>query len=311
MRATIGLCWSINRETIQLQQIHSYMAELYRLSQRSNINVYNYHENCRREVEDRRIILFDDHRTILDVLYFALQEGHFNGDVPSIISFDYHDDSVGLSSEVRQRANSLRNSCSVKRNDEKIWQFVEFSLGGMDDDWVRAGMELGLIKHYIGFGHHCSANNIDQGFEQYRSLDEVMHHLYSNGHLDGELGNRGVIGDESYGWQQKRNDLLDDIQYHHRHFDEGDIKPFVLDIDLDCFSTDCFDHTIAWPEAIFIERYQNPKVSSFIHYLINRASLITICRETGCCGGVGEANRILELLDYFWFDGALKTQRIV
>ena len=288
------------------------MAELYWLSNRSNINVYNYPEQYRYEDDDRRIILYDDHRTLLDVLYFATQEGLFNGVVPNVISFDHHDDSVKLSTRMKQRAKAVRKSCFPKRNEEKIWQFVEFELGVMDDDWVRAGMELGLINHYVGFGHAADVWNIDSGYEHYKTLDKVVHHLYSNGHLDGVLGSRGVIGDASYEWAQKRNDLLDDIQYHHGHFDNGEIYPFVFDVDLDCFSTDCEDHTIAWPEAIFEERYQeNYKVSSFVHQLMSRASFITICREPGCCGGIGEANRILEILDYYWFDGALGTRRIV
>ena len=68
---------------------------------------------------------------------------------------------------------------------------------------------------------------------------------------------------------------------------------------------------MAWPESIFVERYQeNLKVCTFVHQLLNRASLITVCRETGCCGGIGEANRILEMLDCYWFEGALGTRRI-
>lgn len=289
------------------------MADLFSLSNRSNINVYNYPDVYRREVDDdRRIIIYDDHRSIIDVLYYAEQEGHFNEGIPSVISFDQHDNSLPLSSKNKQRIKSIRKSCFTKRNDEKVWQFVEFELRGLDDDWVRAGMELGLIKHYIGFGHHpIHASNIEEGYEHYKTLDKEVHHLYSNGHLDNVLGDRGVIGDDSYRFIQKHNDLLDDLQYHYGHFDRDAVYPFILDIDLDCFSTECSDNTIAWPEAIFRERYQdNCKVSSFIRTLIARSSLITISREPGCCGGIGESNRILELLDYYWFDGVLGTQRI-
>lgn len=290
------------------------MAELYKLSSRSNINVYNYPECYRREGDDRRIILYDDHRTILNVLYYAIQEGHFNNAIPNIVSFDYHDDSVKLSTIKKQRARSIRKRCEKKRNDELIWRFVEFELSGLDDDWVRAGMELGLINHYIGFGHNChftEAGNIENGYEQYKTLDKAEHHLYSNGQLDSVLGNRGVIGDNCYKWQKKHIDIQNDLQYHQGHFDRGEILPFVIDVDLDCFSTECEDHTMAWPKSIFVERYQeNLKVSTFVHHLLNRASMITICRETGCCGGIGEANRILEMLDCYWLDGALGTRRI-
>lgn len=289
------------------------MANLFRLSYRTNINVYSYPEYCLLDNDDRRIIVYDDHRTILDVLYFALQEGHFGEEIPTVISFDRHDDSLVLSKEKRKRIKAIRKSCTLKRNDERMWRFVEFELRGLDDDWVRAGMELGLIKHYIGFGHNpIDAGNIDQGFECYKTFDKMIHHLYSNGHLNYELDPRGVIGDESYGWTHKRNSLLNDLQFHFGHFDSGVIAPFLLDIDLDCFATDCEDHMMAWPESIFSERYEeNYKANTFIRSLISRSSLITICREPGCCGGIGEANRILEMLDRYWLDGALKTQRIV
>jgi len=299
---------------VKNDKISETMAKLYNLSHRSNINVYNYPECYGREEDDRRIILYDDHRTILDVLYYAIQEGYFDGQTPNVVSFDYHDDSVKLSSKVKQRANTIRKRCAAKRQDKLIWQFVEFELSSLDDDWVRAGMELGLIKNYIGFGHHCiftDAGNIDNGFEHYTTLDKEVHRLYSNGHLDFVLGDRGVIGDDCYEWQQKHNDIKDDLQYHSGHFDRGEIRPFILDIDLDCFSTECEEHTMAWPEAIFVERYvENVKVSSFMHYLLDRASFITICREPGYCGGVGEANRILEILDCYWLGGTLKTRRI-
>ena len=289
------------------------MGQLYKLSSRSNINVYNYPEFYRQENDDRRIVVYDDHRTILDVLYFAIQEGHFGGDITNIISFDRHDDSVDLLPKKKQKAKAVRKSCMARRNEEKMWQFIEFELSGLDDDWVRAGMELGLIKHYIGFGHKSiDAGNIDQGYENYRTHDKSIHHLYSNGHLSFEMGSRGVIGDESYSWQHKRSCLLDDLQFHSWRFDSERIVPFVFDIDLDCFATDCEDYLIAWPESIFAERYEkNLRVRSFIRNLITRSSLITICREPGCCGGIGEANRILELLDYYWFDGALKTRSFV
>lgn len=289
------------------------MPDLYRLSNRSNINVYNYPDYCRQVNDDRRIIVYDDHRTILDVLYYAMDVGHFGEQVPTVISFDRHDDSVVLSREKKQRAKAVRRICLSQSNYERMWRFVEFELSVLDDDWVRAGMELGLIKHYIGFGHNSiDAGNIEQGFECYKSLDKIIHHLYSNGHLNYEMGFRGVIGDERYGWSQRRNSLLDDLQFHFGDFDVDEIAPFVLDIDLDCFAIDCEDHLMAWPESIFAERYvENYKANSFIRSLISRSSLITICREPGCCGGIGEANRILEMLDYYWFNGVLKTRRIV
>lgn len=101
------------------------------------------------------------------------------------------------------------------------------------------------------------------------------------------------------------------MQYHNRRFDEGDIKPFVLDFDLDCFTTECREKTYAWPEKIFIDEYfESSNARYFMESLLNRTSFITICREPECCGGIGEANKILNYLDRYFFDGALRTEPI-
>lgn len=289
------------------------MAELYHLSSCSNILVFQYPDSLRRDNDDRRIIVYDDHRTILNVLYVAMQERLFADAMPNIVSFDRHDDAVLLSPKQKQQAKSVRKSCFPQRNDKRMWQFTEFGLSGLDDDWVRAGMELGLINNYIGFGHkQRDANNINSGYEYYKTLDRIEHRLYSNGHLDWELGSRGVFGDNHYHTPAKQDDILNDMQFHNGRFDDSPISPFVFDIDLDCFTEEFEDHRMAWPEDIFVERYQaNPEVGGFVRDLLARSSLITICREPDCCGGLGESNRMLELLDYYWFDGILKTQRIV
>lgn len=288
------------------------MVEIYKLSSYSNINIYQYPEDLRRENDDRRIVVYDDHRAILNVLYFAMQEGLFGDETPNVISFDRHDDAVPLSSSLKQKARRVKQNCFAQRNEKKMLQFVEFELRSLDDDWVRAGMELGLIKHYIGIGHKPEDTiNIDEGYETYRTLDRQEHRLYSNGHLDYEFGSCGVIGNINYGWQQKRDDLLSDIPCTNSQFNNAPVAPYVFDVDLDCFAAEYDDHLMAWPEEIFFKHYRaNIEVSSYVHKLIAQSSLITICREPGCCGGIGEANRILELLDYYWFEGALKTRRI-
>ena len=55
--------------------------------------------------------------------------------------------------------------------------------------------------------------------------------------------------------------------------------PFVLDFDLDCFTTECDDKTYAWPEDIFKKKYfDNENVRYFMRRLIERSTIITICR---------------------------------
>lgn len=45
----------------------------------------------------------------------------------------------------------------------------------------------------------------------------------------------------------------------------------------------------------------------FIKDLINRCGVITISREHGSCGGIGESYKILKYLDKYLFEGCIGT----
>lgn len=84
-----------------------------------------------------------------------------------------------------------------------------------------------------------------------------------------------------------------------------------MDFDLDCFTSECRETTIAWAEKIFKEEYSdNFKTADFMQQLISRCQFITICKESKCCGGLGESNKILSYLDRYIFDGSLGTEAI-
>lgn len=53
------------------------------------------------------------------------------------------------------------------------------------------------------------------------------------------------------------------------------------------------------------------KVHTVMNRLITEATLITICREPSCCGGIGESNKILSYLDKYFFNEGLQTQPII
>ncbi len=119
-------------------------------------------------------------------------------------------------------------------------------------------------------------------------------------HLNWEIGNRGLLGDDFN---------LDDDSIYWNLFNynakEPITHPYILDFDPDCFATECVDgeHIMAWPGTIFYEKYVgNYKVKGLMDALINNTSLITICREPECCGGIGEAHKILSYLDDYFFN---------
>lgn len=93
--------------------------------------------------------------------------------------------------------------------------------------------------------------------------------------------------------------------------DSEEETPYVLDFDLDCFTGEIEDTILAWPEAIFYKRYcSKDSIWGFLQKTMQKAAFITICREPKCCGGLGEANKILSYLDKYFFDGQLHTMSI-
>jgi hypothetical protein len=70
-------------------------------------------------------------------------------------------------------------------------------------------------------------------------------------------------------------------------------SPILLDIDLDCFAYAYRDRVMAWDESVFESEF-GPSLPAFQSF-IERAGLITVSREAGCCGGEENADRIWQL----------------
>lgn len=85
--------------------------------------------------------------------------------------------------------------------------------------------------------------------------------------MDWELGFHGIIGDSMHIEQEKRQSILYDLQYHNNQFDHDSVKPFVFDVDLDCFTDEFDDITMAWPEKFFFEHYGKKNRSEFFRPL--------------------------------------------
>ena len=271
------------------------ITSIYGLSNHTNIEVYSFH--------DKYIILY--------VLFETKKLGLFST-TPNIIFFDKHDDACNP----QINAKDLFEKWGIERIEDvssrDFWSFVEFGLSGLDDDWLLAGMELGLINHAVVIGQTENSNMRDLN-NLFESSDGEVHELFDIYHLNYSLGSRGCLGDnvikEPY-YENVRNIFEYNQPPYGRYdkFSKEVTNPIVLDFDLDCFTTECENNVYAWPEAIFREKYyDNEEVRHFMHKLINRSTIITICREPTCCGGLGESNKILGYLDHYFFDGCLDT----
>ena len=282
-------------------------ASINELSWHANVNTYNFDGKC--------IVLYDDHRYILNALFEAEKLGLWNAIIPNLIFFDRHDDAraPATSTNLNTLLQKWNASKLTSVASEPFWSFVDFELSNNDDDWLLTGMELGLINHAVVIGN-TENNNIERMNNQFHSSNGILHKLYNIPHLHDALSPRGgCLGDIAL--QSQYADLHEIFEFEYDQscrcyrFPEKIINPFVLDFDLDCFSTEYEDMTFAWPEVLFKEKYvSDQSVYGFMRDLIQRSSLITICREPECCGGLGESNRILGYLDRYFFEGCLKTR---
>lgn len=267
------------------------------LELRANLNHFTL-------LNGRDVVVYDDHRTLFSVVY-GVQKCGVITQRPNLIYFDYHDDCViryGMSIADRRAAFGNRPISHIELHE--AWTHMEFGLSPLDDDWLTAVMDLNWVGDavVVGAKEHDNIHNLNKRY----SDEQDQHHLYRLEHLDYETGRRGKLGDMM---------LQDDeSRYLRRLFGYNGAKedcPYILDFDLDCFTTRCCGRTMAWPHDIFREKYvDNRETYGLMLNLIANASLITICREPGCCGGFGESHKILSYLDSYFFGGQLKTEPI-
>ncbi len=279
---------------------HPTITSLTGLSMFTGIEHYSY--------GDKDILVFDDHRTSLGVIYEASKLGMFGEQIPNLVTFDYHEDccDAGKQSELLKKIGVENLMDATSR---QFWSFVEFDLSKVDDDWIAAAQELNLVKDVTIIGNEAN-HNVDNN-EVIVDESGNQHRRFSIPHLSFSLGNRGCLGDSMLK-EPYYQAIRDTFQIKNGRFDNAPVYPYVLDIDLDCFTGEIREKTMRWPEQVFFNEFMgNHKTRRFLTALIERASFVTISREPRCCGGMGESNKILQYIDRHWFEGALNTTPIM
>lgn len=281
------------------------MIEIKRLSDVSyyaNFEVYHYGET--------EIIIYDDHRCILTVLFEAKKLGIIDP-YTNLITFDLHDDARPLTPDTVEALKELKTMDLDTISSRVFKSFVEFDCREFDDDWVNIGIELGLIDNIINIGCEENSNIKDWKNNIYIDLGGNRHSGFVLGHLRDELNQHGgSLADMAIRGNDRIREILN---YDHSSTYPliNDDANFVLDFDLDCFTTSCMGKRYAWPESIFIEEYGvNSVAGYFMNQLIRKSKFITICNEPSYCGGIGEATKILSYLDKYFFNCCLGTATV-
>lgn len=201
---------------------------------------------------EKDLVLHEDHRWVLVLIADAQERGLLPKPV-RVVLFDRHTDAaepVALTpvTDVASVYDCCANELSVH-----------------DDDWIVAGIRLGLIADVFVFGVDDRMGDLPKAVGKFG--------IFGRFEMPGSLGELGVRAREVLDWTE---------------------SPILLDVDLDCFAYAYRNHVKAWDEELFEQEF-GPGRKMFEMFL-DRAGMITVCREAGCCGGEENADRIWELL---------------
>lgn len=278
-------------------------ASLGRLTQRVNVMTRYPFDN------HKLVIIYDDHRWLLNVL-FKIQKDKLLLGPPKLVFFDSHDDAGNT-----QKRNELLAHIGVDNlldaTEKAFSAFVDYDIKTDDGNWLSVACELNLVSDAVVIGDKYS-HNIEDMNGLYTSEDGIEHHLFNlSNDLNYELGCRGSLGDHAR--EDKFHEIRKffDSKYGNNYARIGEMSPFVLDFDLDFFTLETNEGTIAWPQVIWEKHFNvsNPG-AEMIRDLIQKSMVITICREPDYCGSVGSiagSYYILQNLDNYFFKGQLGT----
>lgn len=263
-------------------------------------NVRTFHGVCKSR--DVPVVLFEDHRYTLNVLWCAYELGLLDrSSPPNLVRFDYHDDGRNPQCGT-DRLQAIRAKPPTLRS---FMDFVEWELSVQDDDWVKVAMELGLVKDVINFGG-VRNHNFGSEYQEYKDHAGGRHSVWTLSHLWDQFGYQAPLSDlaqrarfgrlwSALGW---------DPQDGTASF--GGPPKFVLDIDLDCFTGRFCDVQMAFPTEVlrkkledYVEGY-SPR--EFLRRIAMNSAFVSLAIESDCCGGLDEAIKVLKCLDTVLFD---------
>lgn len=261
--------------------------------------------NSPQQVSGTPAAVFRDHRWTLPAIFAAAEAGLLTLPV-TVVSFDRHRDSLAPADPALLAA--FRNNGGM----EDLTALVRDVLSPRDDDWITAGMELGIISDVVQFA--VDDLRAEETAETYTDATGTIHRLFRLGRPGGELSWKGALADHAH--PSAAAGLWDTLGWDAMSRSLRPPGGLVLDIDLDAFTFSWERYTFPYTPEIWEGEYLRPVQSAaegaytaadFVRTLAVEAALVTIATEPGFCGGAANARGILEDANRHLFGGALDT----
>jgi hypothetical protein len=257
----------------------------------------------------RPLRLHNDHRWTVPLIAKA-QEDAFIPRPCHLVMFDRHHDTL-----TPNCLTELQKIRSKGPNLPDLVNLCENHLRPLDDDWIKAAMELGLVDHAVIFGVEDKPPGHEFDFDDHRGQ---RHCIIVLGSVRTALQHQGDLSDLA------RFDELRELwrMLGWRHEDEtftfatGTPKIF-LTVDLGCFVVSWREYLFPWPEEVYTTEFLSPSTcwstkgwtaKTFFHGLLDNAGVLDIARDPWFCGGEEKADRILADLNQHVFDGVLQLE---
>jgi hypothetical protein len=272
-----------------------------------------YYPNPVRMTDNVPVSIFRDHRWTLPIMALAAQQGLIR--LPALmICFDRHRDFLDPYCGTEPLARYRRDGGSI----ESLVEMISEDLSPRDDDWVRAGMELGFIGDLVHFSSNLELTASESPFESYQDSSGLAHRVFRLGRPVAELSYKGALVFPEH--PAVSAGLWDMLAWDPRIASIGEsARPFILDIDLD-YGTISWDIcTFPFPKEVRIREFDEPCQSKytsgltgsrFLTGLIRQANIVTISTEPDYCGGADTSRKVLDWADRYLFDGTLQSSEL-
>jgi hypothetical protein len=259
-------------------------------------------------IKDKTCFKHTSHRFTLPILLAAQRKGILPHPC-KLICFDrHHDCRVPI---------ELEKVKQIDAHSVDLSTFVDFCLHDLitlNDEWIIAGIELGMIDDVVMFGVRdtsCPAISYNNIYESSQGKNHNV--IIKSAHPGQMLDHQGEMADLCLAREQRTFwDILGWSRGSGGVFGVSDDQPpFLLDIDLDCFAFRWEDFVFPWPDEVYQARYLDESeyhttrgLSGKIIFneLLKHAGMITIATEPGCCGSNEKSNKILQDLERLILD---------